>query len=83
MKLFGLFVNLDIQIGPITKKSEYMTRDESAASVTAEIGHFLALDDNPPVSSNYSLMNHSRNRDVVYEPQPYDIMNVNYIYSIN
>ena len=35
MKLFGLFVNLDIQNNPITKKSEYMTRDESAASVTA------------------------------------------------
>lgn len=35
---------------------------------------------NPPVSSDKSLMNHSRNRESIYVPQPFDIMNVKYIY---
>ncbi len=54
------------------------------STITHEIGHLLGLDDNPPVlNANDSLMNHSRDRTTVYAPQPYDIMNVKYIYSLN
>lgn len=77
----GEVLSIEMEIN--SNKCLSMGNNAKKSVITHEIGHFLALDDNPPVSSNYSLMNHSRNRDVVYEPQPYDIMNVNYIYSIN
>ena len=54
------------------------------STITHEIGHLLGLDDNPPVlNANDSLMHHDRDRTTVYIPQPYDIMNVKYIYSLN
>ena len=50
------------------------------STITHEMGHVFGLNDNPPVSSDKSLMNHSRNRESIYVPQPFDIMNVKYIY---
>ena len=52
------------------------------STITHEIGHLLGLLDNPPTSSDNSLMNHGRNRNNIYTPQEYDIMNVKYIYSV-
>lgn len=52
------------------------------STITHEMGHLLGLKDNPPISDDSSLMNHGRNRNNVYVPQPYDIMNVKYYYSI-
>ncbi len=53
------------------------------STISHEFGHLFGLADNPPVSGNYSLMNYDRDRNLVYVPQPYDIMNVKYYYSIN
>jgi hypothetical protein len=52
------------------------------STITHEIGHLFGLKDNPPVSSpSLSLMHYNRNRSVIYQPQPYDIENVKYIYN--
>ena len=53
------------------------------STITHEIGHLLGLSDNPPIDDNASLMNHTRNRNTVYVPQPYDIYNVKYVYGLN
>ncbi|MBO4860632.1 MAG: hypothetical protein J5530_03715, partial [Clostridia bacterium] len=53
------------------------------STIAHEIGHLLGLDDNPPISNDQSLMNHERNRNTVYTPQPFDVVNVIYIYSLD
>lgn len=35
---------------------------------------------NPPVGNNKSLMRHERDRDVIYQPQVFDILNVIFVY---
>ena len=75
----GITVKAEIQINARTCSNSDTTRK---STITHEIGHLLGLNDNPPIGANYSLMNHDRNRDTVYVPQPYDISNVKYIYEI-
>ena len=75
----GITVKAEIQINARTCSNSDTTRK---STITHEIGHLLGLNDNPPIGANYSLMNHDRNRDMVYVPQPYDISNVKYIYEI-
>ena len=52
------------------------------STITHEMGHLLGLKDDPPILDDSSLMNHGRDRNSIYVPQPYDIMNVKYYYSI-
>ena len=41
----------------------------------------MGLADNPPVTNNdNSLMSHTRNRELVFIPQPFDVYNVKFIY---
>lgn len=52
------------------------TTNNNRIYVQFEIWHVFWLDDNPS-SGNSSLMNHSRNREIIYVPQSSDIKNVN------
>ena len=50
------------------------------STITHEIGHLLGLADEPPVGADKSLMCYDRDRSVIYQPQPFDIANVKYIF---
>ena len=76
-KTSGEIVKSSIKINAETCADE---NNPKKSTITHEIGHLLGLADNPPVGDNDSLMNHGRERDIVYQPQPYDVTNVKYIY---
>lgn len=50
------------------------------STITHEIGHLFGLSDNPSVGNNKSLMRHERDRDVIYQPHVFDILNAIFVY---
>ncbi len=69
-----------IKINTSTCSSDSNSRK---STITHEIGHLLGLDDDPTTVANQSLMNHNRNRSIIYTPTDYDILNIKYIYGID
>ncbi len=85
---FGLTTSYTDSYGRTTRatiKINSRTCDPNSNSrkstITHEIGHLFGLKDNPPISNpSMSLMHYGRDRAVIYQPQSYDVKNVNYIY---
>ena len=73
----GIITTSTIEINSRTCNGD---SNSKKSTITHEIGHLLGLNDNPPVSNNTSLMNHLRDRSIVYVPQTYDVMNVKYLF---
>lgn len=69
--------HIQINTRTITNATTTSSRPTFARSTaTHEIGHLLNLGDNPGGTANSSLMNHNRNRLIIYSPQSKDRTNV-------
>ena len=77
----GILSHFIIQINSRTIFADAGNFNNFAKGIVAhEFGHCFWLDDNPTLVGDESIMNYSRNRNVICSPQPFDIANVNAIY---
>jgi len=74
---FEIVLNSRLLTAHAGNLSAYIT-----STFTHELGHVIGLRDNPERApwGNGSIMNHSRNRNVLTAPTPWDVNNVNRIY---